>query len=216
MTEKENLVLFTPEDGTRTRDIVTKTLEVVLSISFALSADEFFGLLREYEVTLLMDIRASRDYSRARFSHVRDLPYLCTQHGVEYQHGEVFAPTRELREQFDHEHSATSTRPEAWTRYLLGFQDLMKDRKPSTDPLVREKLIEGSHKVVAFACGCAHHCDCHRSYVTGLLARQLQGVKLEIAYPNGEEPRFKSPRRYLLQALPHAGLVPSTRGGRRG
>jgi uncharacterized protein YeaO (DUF488 family) len=178
-----------------------------------MDAEHFFNLLGTAQVTMLVDTRIGRGYQGARFAHGRDLPYLCQAHGIGYVHFTDLAPTRELRKQFHdvfkRRGAETEERSRAWTKFLKEYLGLLISRKVLASDAPIRHMLYGEHKRIAFMCSCPHHQDCHRRVLVGMLAHFIEGLSIEHLNPqtvNGKAPSLKSPRRYLLEDLPLAGV----------
>lgn len=158
---------------------------------------------------LVLDTRRVRNYPSARFSDERDLEYLCAIHGLRYELGTELMPTAELRnrfhETFTDKQFAHERDPHAWTTYLEGYEQLLKDRRALSEGPIHD-LLYGSVSAIAILCACAHHEDCHRSYAIGAIQTYVPGIDVRVLYPEGKSPKRESPRRYRLHPFPHAGL----------
>jgi uncharacterized protein YeaO (DUF488 family) len=176
-------------------------------------ARDFFELLKTEQVNVLVDTRLSREYRSARFAHGGDLPYLCESFGIGYVHFTDLAPSQELRKDFhavlDQMGATQMDRAQAWTAFLKGYLQLLMTRKILAEDAAIRQLLYGNHARVAFMCACAHHMDCHRRVLVGVLANYIEGLTVEHLNPEtvgGQPPRLKTPRRYLLEDLPRAGV----------
>lgn len=96
---------------------------IIYTIGFTQkSAEEFFGLLNEYGVELLLDIRLNNTSQLAGFSKARDLPYflreLCA---CEYRHEPKLAPTQDILRNY-------KKGIISWDEYEKRFIPLMEER----------------------------------------------------------------------------------------
>lgn len=86
------------------------------------TAEQFFTLLEENSVEVVVDVRASNSSQLAAFTKRSDLPFFLRRiAGIEYQHLEFLAPTPEIRD--------TLKDPEqGWTEYERRFTRLLHER----------------------------------------------------------------------------------------
>jgi uncharacterized protein (DUF488 family) len=85
------------------------------------SAEQFFGLLRDNRVTVLVDIRLKPDSQLSGFAKKRDLPYfLANLCNCDYRHMLQMSPTDELLSQYRADKS--------WSQYESGFKALLHER----------------------------------------------------------------------------------------
>lgn len=207
---------FSPEGGKEKKYVRPPKLRLVVSISSYMPAEIFYRLLKERNVTALLDTRLTRNYDGAHFTHESDFAYLTAMHGIEYMHAQQFSPTQAMRKVFDETFKSAKGEnrdSKAWTNFLQSYEQLMIERKPLQDQAIK-KVLYGPHEAVAVLCSCQHHDDCHRSYACGIMVNYVDGLSLDVAYPTEHEPNYKSPRRYRLTDFPHAGLRKNGRGVR--
>lgn len=189
-----------------------KKLRTICGISSGMKAEHFFILLQKNKVTRLIDTRLHRAYQQARFSHEKDLAYLCQVHNIEYQFVPELAPTQEMREQFHKTWDGVKKEERkvmAWTYFLQAYaKKLIDDQFLAVDQPTR-MIVDGDDEVVAFLCACQHYLDCHRQVILGMLKRFVSGLEVMHLSPEmveGKKPNRKSPRRYLLQDISQALL----------
>lgn len=190
-------------------------LRVVCSISCSMAARDFFSLLKQAGVSLVMDTRRTRSYQGRGFAtEEEDFRYLCELHGMVYIVTEQLMPPKELREQFGEKFkyvkAAANRDPQAWTNFLLGYQQYLHEQRPLRQGVVHEVLY-GSHEKVAVVCACPHHEDCHRLFATSMMVKYLPGVELKVLYM--KESKRSSPRRYRLQDFPYFDIK-ADKGGK--
>ena len=198
-------------------------LATVCGISSGMSARHFFGTLEAERVTMLVDTRQTTTYRDARFAHGDDLVYACERYDVGYAHIAELAPTADLRAAYyrvaDGKSASRDERAVAWTAFLKGYVRLVAtERKVLRDGSPLRDLLYGPHSRIAFLCACHHHEDCHRRVLLGMIARHVAGVGVSHLSPEGVggiAPSLKSPRRYLLEAIPVANVPASHMPGRR-
>ena len=197
--------------------------------SGGMNAEQFFSLLtgkglegRGDEKLILIDTRRSTEYTRARFSHGGDLPYLCRLHSVSYAHHLELAPTQAMREELKSKHELPKNSPEkqwAWTRFLQSYVQLLgRGNAVLREGSPLRQIVEGEYTALAFLCGCQHPDDCHRQATAGLVAKWIAGASIQHLTADmvgGRAPTRKSPRRYILEEIPGANLLPNVTGSRR-
>jgi hypothetical protein len=198
------------------------TLTTICTISCGMSARHFFSLLAAEQVSMLVDTRMSREYRDAKFAFGDDLAFMCERLDVGYLHLTSLAPTKELRSDLhavlQNRAATQGDRAVAWTVFLKGYYDLMVRRKILLEGAPLRELIYGPHTKIAVMCACQHHMDCHRRVLAGIVSCFVDGVGLSHLSPHavgGPEPRLKSPRRYLLEDLPRAGITANPTRGRK-
>lgn len=87
------------------------------------TAAEFFGILRDYHIRKLLDIRLNNTSQLAGFTKIQDLPFFLREIlEAEYEHLPTLAPTHELL-------TAYRLGRLPWKEYERRFLDLMKERK---------------------------------------------------------------------------------------
>ena len=96
----------------------------VYSIGFTQkTAEQFFGILRQAGIRLLLDVRLNNVSQLAGFTKRDDLKYfvkeLC---GAEYRHEPLLAPTQELLDRY-------KKQKEPWGAYERDFLALMAERQ---------------------------------------------------------------------------------------
>lgn len=85
------------------------------------SAETFFGLLRDNDVNVLVDIRLRPDSQLSGFAKQRDLPYfLQNLIGCNYRYILEMTPTDALLDQYRADKS--------WERYEAAFKQLLEER----------------------------------------------------------------------------------------
>ncbi len=220
MSQTTLLELFPQVEEKVARLPKLSNVEGVFSIACGgIDARNFFALIKYHKIDVLVDARESNKYGNARYSHGDDLPYLCEIHGISYEHLTSLAPSRELRlelqNSFERVKSAKERDPEAWTNYLERYVRSLKDRKVLAEGSELRAVLDSSATNVAFMCACRHPSDCHRRPLVGLINHFIEGLTMHHIMPSDigmKDPPFASPRKYLLRAIPSAGLLPNGRG----
>lgn len=179
-------------------------LQLVASVSVSLPARQLIATLRDAGIQALVDTRLAPSY-RGQGVQTRqdDLQFVLEQAGITYLHIAQLSPTREMRDRLDQDKKD----PTSWIRFLREYGELMQARRPLRTGQFAQEIIRGTFHRVAIACACQHHGDCHRQYAVGMTATWVDGVQMEHLYPVGYKPNRKSPRRYLLENIPEAGLL---------
>ena len=195
------------------------TLRKVCSISCSMPARDFIKLLKREGVKAVLDVRVNRNYRAAGFQGAEDdFRFLCELTGIDYHVVHSLTPTAEMRKQFGDTFKfvkrAEDRDPEAWTNFLVDYENLLKERKPFRhSPLI--DIIYGDYESIAVACACRHHDDCHRSMACGLIENLFPEVKLKVLYPNNKVPSRASPRRYRLKDFYWSKLRAEKRRGEK-
>ncbi|MBC7811960.1 MAG: DUF488 domain-containing protein [Burkholderiales bacterium] len=85
------------------------------------TAEQFFGLLREAGVQVLVDTRLKPDTQLSGFAKRRDLPYLLRNLiNCDYIYMGQMSPTAALLDQYRKDH--------LWDSYEIGFNQLLRER----------------------------------------------------------------------------------------
>ena len=87
------------------------------------SAEEFFGLIKKYNIELLVDIRLNNQSQLAGFSKGRDLAFfLDSICGCKYDHMLSYAPTKDILD-------AYKKGTISWGQYEIQYNELISNRK---------------------------------------------------------------------------------------
>ena len=130
------------------------------------SAEEFFEILRQNHIQLLMDIRISPSGQLSGFAQKDDLPYFLdhlSDH-CQYIHMPVLAPAKEILKDYRSDGN--------WERYVHRFEALMDERliPDVLDPVLFEQ------QCVCLLCSEATPEHCHRRLVVERLQRHWPDV----------------------------------------
>lgn len=141
---------------------------VIFTIGFTKkSAADFFNLLKDNHVEILLDIRLNNNTQLAGFTKARDLPYFLSEIvGCQYEHEPIFAPTKVLLDGYK-EGSIS------WNEYTEVYNRLLDTRR-AVDKFQSKYVDFGN---VCLLCSEATPEQCHRR----LLAEKLQS-ELPIDY----------------------------------
>ena len=151
------------------------------------TAEEFFNLLRSAGVRKLVDVRESREGQLSGFAKFPDIAYFLDRLlGVQYVHEPLFAPTPEIRIQYQ----ATKD----WPEYERSFRALMAEREvpQAIDPAD----YEGS---VALLCSEPTADKCHRRIVAELLRDHWTAGSHEVELHHLATPKPKGGHRKQIE-----------------
>ena len=125
------------------------------------SAEAFFTLLAQHEITLLADIRLRPGGQLSGFSKGSDLAYFLDRlcNGCRYLHMPLLAPTKDILDGY--------RRDDDWARYARRFHSLMDER---SIPQALDKALFTDYRV-CMLCSEATPEQCHRRLVAERLAR---------------------------------------------
>ena len=85
------------------------------------SAEKLFGILTENKVRKVIDIRLKNPNSYCFYTHKRDLPFLLSLVGIEYEHKEKWAPEEWLLNGY-------RDKEVTWTQYVVEYYKLIRGR----------------------------------------------------------------------------------------
>jgi uncharacterized protein (DUF488 family) len=125
------------------------------------SAETFFTLLADNDITLLADIRLRPGGQLSGFSKGSDLAYFLERlcNGCGYLHLPLLAPTKEILDGYRSDGD--------WARYERRFRMLMDERNV---PDTLDRALFANHRV-CLLCSEATPEQCHRRLVAERLAR---------------------------------------------
>jgi uncharacterized protein (DUF488 family) len=130
------------------------------------SAEEFFEILKENEISTLIDIRLSNQSQLAGFTKGRDLPYFIKEIcGAGYLHLPEWAPTKEIMDGF-------KKKGMAWETFEKQFNALMAERK------IEDKASRLDLDRACLLCSEPTPDHCHRRLVAEYLERCLPGLSV--------------------------------------
>jgi uncharacterized protein (DUF488 family) len=147
------------------------------------TAEEFFGLLQSAGVRKLVDVRENRVGQLSGFAKFPDIAYFLDRLlGVEYVHEPRFAPTPEIRDQYQ----ATKN----WNAYERSFRALMAERE--VPQAINPADYEGS---VALLCSEPTADKCHRRLVGEMLVEHWKGAGQQVELEHLAVPKPKKARK---------------------
>jgi len=131
------------------------------------TAERFFGLLRENQVDVLVDIRRRPEGQLAGFAKKADLPFFMKQLvGGEYLHLPVLAPDDDLLTWY--------RKSKDWQEFETRFNAQMDQEDV---PAVLDKSIFATHRC-CLLCSEAKPEHCHRTFVAERLAKNWGNVTI--------------------------------------
>jgi uncharacterized protein (DUF488 family) len=157
---------------------------VLCTIGFAgKTAEEFFALLQDARVAMLIDVRQNRSGQLSGFAKDPDLEFFLRKiGGIAYRHEPLLAPEPELLKGY--------RKSKDWPAYEAGFLDLMKKRG------VPEKVETSSWpEAVALLCSEPGPEKCHRRLVAELLAEHWNNQEYSIEIRHLVAARMKTGRK---------------------
>ena len=127
------------------------------------SAETFFELVKKNEIEILIDVRLNNQSQLAGFTKGRDLQYFLKElTGCEYAHDLVFAPTRELLD--DYKKGRAS-----WDDYVKVFTGFIEQRRMSSHFASKY----GEFGRVLLLCSEPTPEKCHRRLVAEAVAKEI-------------------------------------------
>ena len=132
------------------------------------TAEEFFTLLRQNHVDVLVDIRLKPDSQLSGFAKARDLPYFLKHlANCDYRHMLSMAPTDDILSQY-REGKGT------WQEYEVAFNRLLEERNLIAE---LDRSWWGMHSPCLL---CSEHepDHCHRRLVAEYLAKHWSEVQI--------------------------------------
>lgn len=131
-------------------------------------AEQFFGLLRQNGVQLLVDIRLNPGGQLAGFAKGEDLPYLLHElaAGCGYVHLPQLAPTKEILGDYRADKD--------WQRYVARFEQLLDER--DVPAALDRAMFEQSR--CCLLCSEPTPEQCHRRLVAERLAAHWDDVQI--------------------------------------
>ncbi len=132
------------------------------------SAKEFFEKIGKNNVELLIDIRLNNVSQLAGFAKGKDLEYFLKQIcNCEYVHDALFAPTKELLD--DYRAKKTS-----WEKYEEIFSNIINERNLAK----RFKELYMKNENVCLLCTEPTAQQCHRRLVAEYLKNNIENVEI--------------------------------------
>lgn len=128
-------------------------------------AEEFFTILKVNHIKTLIDIRQSNTNIYAGFTIRDNLRYFLKEIcGIEYMENKLFAPTKELRDQYH--------KDDDWQSYEMGYLKLLESRnalESVTADLINSAVLLCSEPV-------ADHC--HRRLAAETISKHFTKIRI--------------------------------------
>ena len=132
------------------------------------SAERFFGLIKENEVQILVDIRLNNKSQLAGFTKGDDLRYFLKEIcQCGYAHCDEYAPTKEILDDYKKKRIP-------WEGYVEQYLPLMERRGAAEKFLARF----GTYERVCLLCSEPTPEQCHRRLLAELIQARDPGVKV--------------------------------------
>ncbi|MCY7674843.1 DUF488 domain-containing protein [Bacillus safensis] len=137
----------------------------ITTIGFAKKTlKNFLTLLKEANVTCLVDTRLNNTSQLSGFAKKNDLEYILEEFmGIKYLHRLDFAPTKEMLSDY-------KAKKISWDEYKDMYINLLKERKIEDNI---EDLFE-ENETLCFLCSEHKHDHCHRSLLVDYI-KNLRG-----------------------------------------
>ena len=133
------------------------------------SAEQFFELVRSYQIQVLVDIRLKNTSSLNIFTIKRDLPYFLEKIcACKYEHCVNYAPTAELLK-------AWKKKLITWSEYEEQYSALMVERNAVRDFIIRFDEIYDN---VCLLCSEPTPEQCHRRLFAEMIKEALPGTEI--------------------------------------
>ena len=139
---------------------------IVYTIGFTKkSAEEFFSLLKQNQIRLLIDTRISNNTQLAGYTKSTDLAYFLRKlANIEYDYRPDLAPTKELLKRW-------RERVISWKEYEDEYLGLLENRQTYQDFIEKYQKYDK----VCLLCSEATPEYCHRRLLAEKLAKTFQG-----------------------------------------
>ena len=127
------------------------------------SARIFFGLIKQYKIEVVIDVRLNNQSQLAGFTKSKDLEFFLREIcGCDYAHAIELAPTKEILDNY-------KKGIIDWSEYESEFRKLMKNRR------VEEEFVAkfGGFRNVLLLCSEPTPEHCHRRLVAEYLSSNL-------------------------------------------
>ena len=132
------------------------------------SAREFFNKIKNSNIDLLIDIRLNNVSQLAGFAKGKDLEYFLKEIcNCEYAHDDVFAPTKELLDNY-------RANKVSWKEYENVFAKIMASRQIEE----RFKKLYKNYKNVCLLCTEPTAEQCHRRLVAEYLQKHCENIEI--------------------------------------
>jgi uncharacterized protein (DUF488 family) len=144
-------------------------MTVIYTIGFTKkSLEEFINLLKQNNITKLVDIRLNRVSQLAGFAKEKDLKYILEKlFNIKYKPINEFAPTKELLKKYIKDND--------WENYAKEFKDIIDSRnlEDFKDEILDEK------EIICFLCAEAEPEKCHRRLIAEFFGDRGNNVEIK-------------------------------------
>lgn len=132
------------------------------------SAQEFFNKIKNNNIGFLLDIRLSNVSQLAGFAKGKDLEYFLKEIcNCEYSHDDVFAPTKELLDNY-------RSKKVSWNEYEQVFTEIIDKRQS----FKRFKNLYMKYENVCLLCAEPTAEKCHRRLVAEYLSKHIENIEI--------------------------------------
>ncbi|OOB77710.1 MAG: hypothetical protein ATN33_02810 [Epulopiscium sp. Nele67-Bin001] len=129
-------------------------------------AEEFFGLLNEHSIDLVLDVRLNNASQLAGFSKYPDIKFFVeTICDCEYIHDDNFAPLATTLQRF-------RSQQIPWEQYKKEFKEVMAQRDISN--YIRQNYSDYLDKKIALLCSEATSEICHRKLIAPYFGVEIE------------------------------------------
>ena len=132
------------------------------------SAEQFFGLIKENGIDIVIDVRLNNTSQLAGFAKEQDLKYflhaLCQ---CAYRYCAEYAPTKEIMDGFKKNHMP-------WDTYVVQYTHLMKERGDYTGFVAKFS----SYQNICLLCSEATAERCHRRLLAEMIAEGHDEIRI--------------------------------------
>lgn len=133
------------------------------------SAEEFFSLLEYNKIDLLLDVRLNNKSQLAGFTKYPDFEFFLKRIcNIKYSHDTVFAPTKQLLDDYKKELIS-------WETYEKQFNALIRERHIEINFL---RIVKNNFQNICLLCSEVTAEKCHRRLVTEYLQEKIANIKI--------------------------------------
>ncbi len=138
---------------------------IIYTIGFTKkTAKEFFSILIDNHVEVLIDIRLNNSSQLAGFTKMNDLAYFLNAIGkINYIHYPDFAPTKEILKNYQNNDIS-------WEQYKIDFEELLSQRNCMKDFSKKVRKFTS----LCLLCSEEKPIQCHRSLVANYLKTHIK------------------------------------------
>lgn len=129
-------------------------------------AEDFFTLLKENDIEIILDIRLNNTSQLAAFTKFPDIRYFLKEIcNIEYIHDVRFSPSNETLKRYKNKEIN-------WEQYILEFNALMEERN------INKYILENYNldKKICLLCSEVSSKNCHRSLVANRFKEIFKSV----------------------------------------